>query len=151
MVRVGRRALRQAHQAATCLHAAAHLDVSRLRERHGGMTPEDFHAAALALPGATFDIKWGADRVYSVGGKMFAHAGPEGDPEPKYMFKASDLAFEMLTQQGVAKPAPYLARAKWVQLVGPDALSDEELAAYLKEAHRIVAGKLPAAVKASLG
>lgn len=114
------------------------------------MTPEAFHAAALALPGATFDIKWGADRVYSVGGKMFAHAGPEDDPEPKYMFKASDLGFEMLTQQGVAKPAPYLARAKWVQLTGPDALSDEELVAYLKEAHRIVAGKLPAAVRAGL-
>jgi predicted DNA-binding protein (MmcQ/YjbR family) len=114
------------------------------------MTPEAFHAAALALPGATFDIKWGADRVYSVGGKMFAHAGLEGDPEPKYMFKASDLAFEMLTEQGLAKPAPYLARAKWVQLVGRDALSDEDLAAYLKEAHRIVTGKLPEAVKAKL-
>jgi predicted DNA-binding protein (MmcQ/YjbR family) len=114
------------------------------------MTPQAFHAAALALPGATFDIKWGADRVYSVGGKMFAHAGPEGDPEPKYMFKASDLAFEMLIEQGVAKPAPYLARAKWVQLVSPHALADEELRAYLKEAHCIVSGKLPAAVKAGI-
>jgi predicted DNA-binding protein (MmcQ/YjbR family) len=114
------------------------------------MTPEAFHAAALALPGATFDIKWGADRVYSVGGKMFAHAGIEGDPAPKYMFKASDLAFEMLTEQGVAKPAPYLARAKWVQLNGPDALADEELEAYLREAHRIVAARLPAALKAGL-
>jgi predicted DNA-binding protein (MmcQ/YjbR family) len=111
------------------------------------MTPEAFHAAALALPGSTFDIKWGADRVYSVGGKMFAHAGPEGDPEPKYMFKASDLAFELLTEQGVAKPAPYLARAKWVQLTGPDALSDEDLIAYLREAHRIVADKLTGAAR----
>jgi predicted DNA-binding protein (MmcQ/YjbR family) len=114
------------------------------------MTPEAFHAAALALPGAAFDIKWGADRVYSVGGKMFAHAGPEGEREPKYMFKASDLAFEMLIEQGVAKPAPYLARAKWVQLTGPDALGDAELIAYLKEAHRIVSGKLPATVRAGL-
>lgn len=114
------------------------------------MTPQAFHSAALALPGATFDIKWGADRVYSVGGKMFAHAGPEGDREPKYMFKASDLAFELLTEQGVAKPAPYLARAKWVQLTGPDALSDEDLVAYLREAYRIVADKLPAAAKTAL-
>ena len=151
MVRVARRSLRQAARQPSCLHAAAHLDVSQLRERHKGMTPETFHAVALALPGATFDIKWGADRVYSVGGKMFAHAGIEGDPEPKYMFKASDLAFEMLIEQGLAKPAPYLARAKWVQLIGPDALSDEDLAAYLQEAHRIVAGKLPAAAKAALG
>ncbi len=81
---------------------------------------------------------------------MFAHAGVEGDPEPKYMFKASDLAFEMLTHQGLAKPAPYLARAKWVQLVGPDALADDDLAAYLREAHHIVAAKLPATLKAEL-
>ena len=114
------------------------------------MTPEAFHAAALALPGATFDIKWGADRVYSVGGKMFAMAGSEDDPEPKYMFKTSDLGFEILTEQGVAKPAPYLARAKWVQLVKADALADADLEAYLKEAHRIVSGKLPAAAKAAL-
>ena len=114
------------------------------------MKPEAFHTAALALPGATFDIKWGADRVYSVGGKMFAHAGMEGDPEPKYMFKASDLAFEMLTHQGLAKPAPYLARAKWVQLVGPNALADTDIAAYLREAHDLVAAKLPAAVRAGL-
>ena len=131
--------------------AALHLDVSRLRERHGVMTSEAFHAAALALPGATFDIKWGVDRVYSVGGKMFAHAGIEGDPEPKYMFKTSDLAFELLVEQGLATPAPYLARAKWVQLVKSDALSDGDLEAYLKEAHRIVAAKLPAAVRAGLG
>src|SRR5215469_2576878 len=150
MVRVSRRALRQAHQEPTCRHVAAHLDVSQLRERHTGMTPEAFHSAALALPGATFDIKWGADRVYSVGGKMFAHAGMEGDPEPKYMFKASDLAFEMLTEQGLARPAPYLARAKWVQLIGPNALGDEDIQAYLKEAYRIVADKLPAGARAKL-
>jgi len=150
MVRVSRRCLRQAHGQPTSLHAAAHLDVSQARERHEGMTPEAFHAAALALPGATFDIKWGADRVYSVGGKMFAHAGPEGEPEPKYMFKASDLAFEMLTTLGLARPAPYLARAKWVQLVGPDALADDDLRAYLEEAHRIVAARLPKAAKAGI-
>ncbi len=114
------------------------------------MTPEAFHTAALALPGATYDIKWGADRVYSIGGKMFATAGLENDPAPKYTFKTSDLAFEMLTEQGVAKPAPYLARAKWVQLVKSNALSDADIEAYLKEAHRIVAGKLPVTVKAAL-
>jgi len=114
------------------------------------MTPEAFHAAALALPGATFDIKWGADRVYSVGGKMFAHAGIEGDPAPKYMFKASDIAFELLVEQGLAKPAPYLSRAKWVQLNKSDALGDDDLKAYLREAHRIVSGKLSVAVQAAL-
>jgi predicted DNA-binding protein (MmcQ/YjbR family) len=115
------------------------------------MSPDAFHAAALALPGAAFDIKWGSERVYSVGGKMFAVAGHEGDAHPRYSFKVSDLAFEMLTEQGIAVPAPYLARAKWVQLTAADALPDGELASYLAEAHRIVAGKLTMKVRAGLG
>jgi predicted DNA-binding protein (MmcQ/YjbR family) len=56
------------------------------------MTPEQFHAAALALRGAAFDIKWGADRCYTVGGKMFAVAGLDGDAPAKFAFKASDAA-----------------------------------------------------------
>jgi predicted DNA-binding protein (MmcQ/YjbR family) len=115
------------------------------------MTPQAFHAAALALPGATFDIKWGSDRVYSVGGKMFAAAGAVGDPAPQYIFKASDLAFALLIEQGLARPAPYLARARWVQLVKADALPDTDLEAYVREAYRIVAAKLPARIKAGLG
>ena len=106
------------------------------------MTFEDFHAAALALPGATFDVKWGADRVYSVGGRMFAAAGAEGDPDAHYGFKASDMAFELLIEQGVARPAPYLARAKWVQLLAADSLPDEDLRRYLAQAHALVAARL---------
>jgi predicted DNA-binding protein (MmcQ/YjbR family) len=115
------------------------------------MTPDAFHDAALALPGATFDLKWGADRVYSVGGKMFAVVGAAGEPVPRYSFKASDMAFELLAEQGLTRPAPYLARAKWVQLAGPDAMSDEDLQAYLAEAHRLVAAKLTRKARAELG
>ena len=39
------------------------------------MNAEEFHTAALALPGAEFDVKWGDHRTYCVGGKMFAMAG----------------------------------------------------------------------------
>jgi predicted DNA-binding protein (MmcQ/YjbR family) len=115
------------------------------------MTPKAFHAAALALPGATFDVKWGSERVYSVGGKMFATAGAEGDASPKYGFKVSDLAFEHLVDQSLARPAPYLARAHWVQLVSSTALPELELAAYLKEAHRIVADGLTKRVREGVG
>jgi predicted DNA-binding protein (MmcQ/YjbR family) len=115
------------------------------------MTPDAFDAAALALPGATFDIKWGEDRVYSVGGKMFATAGSIHDPAPRFAFKCSDMGFEMLIEQGFAEPSPYLARAKWVKLVSPDALDDDALVDYLKEAHRIVASKLPRKVRTGLG
>ena len=34
------------------------------------------HAVCKSLPGATYDIKWGKDECYSVGGRMFAVIGP---------------------------------------------------------------------------
>jgi predicted DNA-binding protein (MmcQ/YjbR family) len=115
------------------------------------MRYDDFHAAALALPGAAFDVKWGADRTFVVGGRMFAVAGFLGDPAPRYTFKASAMAFEHLVEQGLAEPAPYLGRAGWVRLKGPDALADEELKAYLAQSHALVAAKLPARLRRELG
>ena len=115
------------------------------------MDADRFHEAALALPGTTFDIKWGADRIYSVGGKMFAGAGALGEPAPRYGFKCSDLAFEALIEQGLAVPAPYAARFKWVQLTSADALSDRELTAYLAQAHALVAAGLSRRLRATLG
>ena len=115
------------------------------------MKADAFHAAALALPGATFDVKWGADRVYSVGSKMFATAGAVGEDAPCYGLKASDLAFELLVEHGLARPSPYLARYKWVQLASADALPDEDLLAYLKQAHAIVASGLGRKARGALG
>jgi predicted DNA-binding protein (MmcQ/YjbR family) len=115
------------------------------------VTPEVFHKAALALPGATYDVKWGADRVYSVGGKMFAVGGHTGDPAPKYAFKASDASFDMLVAEGVAIPAPYMARAKWVQLTAHDVLPDDQLRKYLAVAHELTAAKLTKKARAELG
>jgi len=115
------------------------------------MTPDAFHRAALGLKAVTCDVRWGADQVYSVGGKMFAVAGPIGDPDLTYAFKASEVAFEMLTQSGIARPAPYLARAKWVKLVAADTLPDDDLKAYLGRAHSIVAATLTRKLRAELG
>jgi predicted DNA-binding protein (MmcQ/YjbR family) len=115
------------------------------------MSPEAFHEAALALPGATYDVKWGADRIYSVGGKMFAGGGHIGDPAPKYAFKASDASFEMLVAEGVAIPAPYMARARWVQLTAFDSIPDEQMRAYLKQAHALTAEKLSKKLRVELG
>ncbi|HEX6858920.1 MAG TPA: MmcQ/YjbR family DNA-binding protein [Caulobacteraceae bacterium] len=111
------------------------------------MTPEGFDAAARALPGVTMDVQWGDDRVYKVGGKMFAVLGPEGS----FSFKASDIAFEVLTEGGPGKPAPYLARAKWVWFGKLDALAADELKDYLAAAHGLIAAKLTRKQRAELG
>ena len=52
---------------------------------------------------------------------------------------------------GLARPAPYLARAKWVQLTARDALSDTDLKAYLTQAHGLIAAKLTRAARKALG
>ena len=74
----------------------------------------------LTLPGATLSIQWGSDHVYKVGGKMFAAMGaPEMRPQ-SLSFKTAPESFAILTKEKNIIPAPYLARAQWVQLVKLD-------------------------------
>ena len=102
----------------------------------------------LALPGATLDHPFGDDHdAYKVGGRMFAMVGATGG----ISFKVSDIAWEVLTDSGHARPAPYLARAKWVNLPRIDDWADDELAEHLAIAHGIVAGKLTKKARAALG
>ncbi len=102
----------------------------------------------LALPAATLDHPFGEDHdAYRVGGKMFAIVGGLGG----LSFKVSDIAFEVLTEAGRARPAPYLARARWVHLDDPADWPDEELAEHLRIAHALVAAKLPKKQRTALG
>jgi predicted DNA-binding protein (MmcQ/YjbR family) len=114
------------------------------------VTPAAFEKAALALPGVTMTIQWGADRVYKVGGKMFAVRGDNGGVRPPVSFKVSDLSFELLIKKKGVIPAPYMARAKWVMLEHLRVLPDEEIRARLAEAHRLVAEKLPKKIRDAL-
>ncbi|MDO8418691.1 MAG: MmcQ/YjbR family DNA-binding protein, partial [Rubrivivax sp.] len=75
-------------------------------------------ALAAALPGATEDIKWGADLVYSVGDKMFCVFLLDRGRACTCSFKVDDERFLELTGVPGVIPAPYLARAKWVQVGG---------------------------------
>jgi len=102
----------------------------------------------LALPGVTLDHPWdeGHD-AYKVGGKMFAVVGSMGG----LSLKVSQIAFEVLTETGRAKPAPYLARSSWIHLDDPDDWPDDELADQLRAAHEIIAAKLPKKVRTELG
>jgi predicted DNA-binding protein (MmcQ/YjbR family) len=116
------------------------------------VSPDAFEACCRGLPAATMTVQWGGTSVFKVGGKIFAMAN--GLVERRaggYMFKASDMAYELLIEQGLAAPAPYLARARWVQLADNDALPDDELGAYLTQAHALIAAKLTRAVRRQLG
>jgi predicted DNA-binding protein (MmcQ/YjbR family) len=99
-------------------------------------------AHAASLPAATTDIKWGADWVASVGGKMFFAAGPEPGPWEACSFKVDDHRFLELTGVPGIVPAPYLARVKWVQVKNAKALPLSELKALVTRSHELVLGKL---------
>lgn len=105
------------------------------------MTPKAVERFALALPGAELSIKWGDDRCYCVGGKMFA--AMSGAKAPTLSFKTSDVGFEILTAREGVIPAPYAARFKWVQLTSLGVMDDGEIRERLVEAHRLIVAKLP--------
>ncbi|QGZ40486.1 putative DNA-binding protein (MmcQ/YjbR family) [Pseudoduganella flava] len=93
------------------------------------------------LHGATQDVKWECFLVFAVGGKMFAMT--HVDPKVGWIsFKVDDDAFLALTDRPGIIPAPYLARAKWVQIENPKAVSDAEAQELLRRSHEIVFGKL---------
>ena len=105
----------------------------------------------LALPGATLDHPFGDHHdAYRVGGKIFVMVGQEGGVS----FKVSGIAYEVLTETGRARPAPYLARAKWVNIPDPEAAegwTDVDLADHFVSAHATVAARLTKKVRAALG
>ncbi len=115
------------------------------------MKTADVENFLLSLPGATLSIQWGDDRVFKVGGKMFAIMGPNDPKRTGLSFKAGEESFHILTRAKHIVPAPYLARAHWVMLERLDALNTKELRAYLTRAHNIVAAGLTKKKRAELG
>lgn len=115
------------------------------------MTPRSFEARCLRLPAVTKVVQWEGTSVFKVGGKMFALGGGFAARSGGYMFKVSNMAYVMLIEHGIARPAPYLARAKWVQLVRNNALPDAELATYLAQAHALIVAKLTRKTRKELG
>jgi predicted DNA-binding protein (MmcQ/YjbR family) len=112
------------------------------------VTRDELHAAAMALPGATMNVQWGDDHIYKVGGKIFA--GTDGGYS-NLSLKATEIAFEALTSTGRARPAPYMARAKWVMFDDLAALDAEEVRDWLKTSHQLVSDKLTRTQKKELG
>ncbi|MGK9234034.1 MmcQ/YjbR family DNA-binding protein [Inquilinus limosus] len=113
------------------------------------MTPEAVEAFCLSLPGATLSVQWGGAHVFKVGGKIFALLAGMSRGEPEAWFKASDFSHILLIEQPGIRPAPYLARAKWVA-AALDALPEADLQAYLREAHRLILAKLTRAARAEI-
>ena len=95
---------------------------------------------ARALPGAVFDVKWGSVRVVSIGGKMFLACDGDG-----LSYKVADDDFLTLSGLPGARPAPYLARTRWVQVVSLEALSPDDIRRSIERSRELALSKLPKA------
>ncbi|MBL8263639.1 MAG: MmcQ/YjbR family DNA-binding protein [Xanthomonadaceae bacterium] len=118
------------------------------------MDSMQLRACVGSWPGVTEDIKWGCDLVFSVADKMFcvidatpAAQGGSG----RLSFKVDDDRFLELTDRPGILPAPYMARAKWICLAEPGAMSDAELKPLLRRSYELVRAKLTKAKQRELG
>jgi predicted DNA-binding protein (MmcQ/YjbR family) len=101
------------------------------------------------LPGATEDVKWQKDLMFSVGGKMFAGFQlPDGEP---LAFKVDVDAFDSLVARAGFVPAPYMAKHSWVSVAERSKVADRELTALLADAHRLVGATLSKKKREALG
>ncbi|MFC3531457.1 MmcQ/YjbR family DNA-binding protein [Vogesella facilis] len=101
---------------------------------------------AQALPGAQLELLWGGVQVLKVAGKMFATF--HGDT---LAYKVADEDFLALSGLPGVRPAPYLARARWISVDSSAALDLAQLQAGLAASWRLVLLKLPKKVRAAYG
>lgn len=106
---------------------------------------------AGALRGASESTKWGADLVFSVGSKMFCVFLLDGARAVTCSFKVDDDRFLELTGVPGVVPAPYLARAHWVQVGREHGLRAPDLDHLVRRSHALVAGKLTGKLRQQLG
>lgn len=108
------------------------------------MTRGEVEAMALALPATSKVVQWGESDVYKVGGRVFAICG-EG-----LSFKVSEIAFEVLTSDGLGRQAPYCAKGQWVN-IALERLEQDDAAGWLATAHSLIAAKLTKKARAEFG
>lgn len=106
------------------------------------MQPDQLLGLVQHWPGVEHDIKWGHDLVFTVGGKMFVVTATEGNPQGALSFKVEDERFLEFTDRAGFRPAPYLARAKWVQVEDSRKLNGKELHALIRRSYELVRSRL---------
>ena len=114
------------------------------------MTIDRVRNYCLRLPHVTEDVKWENNLVFSIGKKMFAAVGLE--PGGTWLsFKCTPEEFAELSERPGCRPAPYLARARWIALDHPDALDSEDIERLLSQSYELVFSKLTKKLRHELG
>ena len=115
------------------------------------MTRDQFNTFCACLKATTHVVQWGNADVWKVGGKVFAICG-WNDGRDAFTFKATDLAFEVLSDEPGIRPAPYLASRgmKWLQVYDPAGMSDASLQEHLVASYEMAVARLKKKARAEL-
>jgi predicted DNA-binding protein (MmcQ/YjbR family) len=114
------------------------------------MNIDDIKNICFGLPHVTEDIKWGNDLVFMVGGKMFCVVGLNQSPTSA-SFKVTEEEFDEMSTRMHFKPAPYVAKYKWVLIEDLSKMKPGEWQHYLEQSHALVKAKLTPKIKKQLG
>lgn len=113
------------------------------------MNIEDVQQLCKTLPHVTEDIKWQNDLCFCIGGKMFCVVGLNQSPTSA-SFKVLDEEFEEMSTRAGFKPAPYVARYKWVLVEDINTLSAKEWEHFTAQSYTLVKNKLAPKIKKEL-
>ena len=114
------------------------------------MNIEQLRTFCLSFPGATEDIKWGADLCFCVGAKMFCVTGVDS-LSGGISVKCTPEKFAEITERVGIIPAHYVARYHWVTIERLDAVSTTEMKVLIETSYQLVFAKLPKRLRESIG
>ncbi len=113
------------------------------------MDKEELRAFCLSFPGATEDIKWGADLCFCVGEKMFSVTSVDGVGDGMSLKCTPEMFGELIERDGI-EPAAYVARYKWVSIKNLNSTTQTELKSLIEKSYELVFDKLPSKIKNSI-
>ena len=113
------------------------------------MKHEQLRKFCLSFPGATEDVKWGADLCFCVGEKMFCVTGADSIAGGLSL-KCTPEKFAELTEREGIDPAAYVGRYKWVRIADLNAVSNDELKDLISTSYQLVRDKLSKTVRDNL-
>ena len=114
------------------------------------MNIEEIQNICSHLACVTEDIKWEHDLVFSIGGKMFCVIGLDQSPTTA-SFKVTEEEFEEMCHRPGFKPAPYVAKYKWVWIDDISRIKKGDWEKYIQQSYRLVKQKLSPKIKKQLG
>lgn len=114
------------------------------------MNIEQLRKFCLSFPGATEDIKWGADLCFCVGEKMFCVTGADSIAGGLSL-KCTPEKFDELIERVGIDPAAYVGRYKWVRIADLNAVMPDELKELIALSYQLVFNKLSSKIRNTIG